>query len=79
MSVKGASDLTLDDPLTESGDVTRPPGEGGDGDGVGGPREGGPEQPVVEPVLMSTEAQTEGPAMVVTTTTMGTLASNGCR
>jgi hypothetical protein len=67
MSAKGADDLTLSDPLTEGeGDETCPPGEGGDdGDGVGGPGEGGPEQLVVEPkpVLMSTEAQTEGPAM----------------
>jgi hypothetical protein len=63
------SELTLDDLLTEGSDVTRPPGEGRDGDGVGRPGEGGLEQPVVEPLepmepmLMSTEAQTEGPAI----------------
>jgi hypothetical protein len=49
-----AGDITLADPLTEGGDVTRPPGEGGDGDGgVSGPGEGGPEQVVVESVLAS--------------------------
>jgi hypothetical protein len=61
------SDLTLSDPLTEGErDETRPPGEGGDGDGVGGPRDGGPEpvvEPVVEPMRMSTEAQTERPTV----------------
>jgi hypothetical protein len=37
-------------------------------------------EPVVESVRMSTEAQTEGPAMVVTSTTiMGAPASNGCQ
>jgi hypothetical protein len=46
-----ADDLTLSDCLTEGeGDARYPHGEGGDGNGdagIGGPREGGPEQPVL--------------------------------
>jgi hypothetical protein len=68
MLVKGADDFTLTKPLTEGeGDKTRPPGEGGDGDaGVDGPGDRGLEpvaESVEEPVRVSTEAQTEGPAI----------------